>query len=103
MLPHLRWTEKAREDLLDIYAMIGRVQPAAAERYFDRIEAKATLLTALPRIGVRRSDIRPGLRMLVQAPYLILYRIEPETDEGEVSMIEIVRVVDGRRELTPLF
>ena len=67
------------------------------------VEAKATLLTALPRIGVRRPDIRSGLRMLVQAPYLILYRIEPDTDEGEVSMIEIVRVVDGRRELTHLF
>ena len=103
MLPRLRWTDKARDDLLDIYIAIGRAQPAAAERYFDRIEAKATLLTALPRIGVRRTDIRPGLRMLVQAPYLILYRVEPDTDEGEVSVVEIVRVVDGRRELTHLF
>lgn len=103
MLPRLRWTPQAREDLLNIYATIGRAQPATAERYFDRIEAKVTLLTALPRIGVHRSDIRPGLRMLVQAPYLILYRIEPDTDEGEVLMIEIVRVVDGRRELAQLF
>lgn len=40
--------------------------------------------------------------MLVQAPYLILYRIEPDTDEGVVALVEIVRVVDARRELTHL-
>jgi plasmid stabilization system protein ParE len=31
--------------LLEIYVMIGLEQPAAAERYFDRIEAKANLLS----------------------------------------------------------
>lgn len=83
--------------------LIGLEQPAAAERYFDRIEAKTNLLVSQPRMGVRRPDIRPAMRMLVEAPYLIMYRTEPDTDEGPIEMIEIVRVVDGRRELANLF
>src|SRR5260221_10690905 len=95
----LHWTAQAREDLLDIYVLIGVEQPAAAEHYFDRIEAKTVLLTSQPRMGVARPDIRPGLRMLVESPYLIMYRIEPDTDEGPVAVVEIVRIVDGRCEL----
>jgi toxin ParE1/3/4 len=37
--------------------------------------------------------------MLAERPYLILYEITPDTDEGAVETIEIVRVVDGRRDL----
>ncbi|AXK79679.1 type II toxin-antitoxin system RelE/ParE family toxin [Pseudolabrys taiwanensis] len=103
MAPRLYWTNQAREDLLDIYVLIGLEQPAAAERYFDRIEARAALLVSQPRMGVRRPDIRQAMRMLVEAPYLILYRTEPDTDDGPVEMIEIVRVVDGRRELSHIF
>ena len=83
--------------------MIGLEQPAAAERYFDRIEGKARLLKSQPRMGVRRSDIRPSMRMLVEAPYLILYRTDPDTDEGSVTTVEIVRVIDGRRDLRGIF
>ncbi|MBI5129108.1 MAG: type II toxin-antitoxin system RelE/ParE family toxin [Rhodopseudomonas palustris] len=99
----LTWTKAARDDLLDIYEAIARDQQATAERIFDRIEAKVALLGTQPRMGVRRRDIRPALRMLVEAPYLILYRTEPDTDEGPLQGVEIVRVVDGRRNLTALF
>src|ERR1700742_1034531 len=81
----LVWSNQARNDLLDIYVMIGLEQPAAAERYFDRIEAKAELLKSQPRMGVRRSDIRPSMRMLVEAPYLLLYRTDPDIDEGPIG------------------
>lgn len=103
MPTELVWSREARSDLLDMYVMIGVEQPAAAERYFDRIEAKTHLLQAQPRMGVRRSDIRPSTRMLVEAPYLILYRTEPDTDDGPVGVVEIIRVVDGRRDLAGLF
>ncbi len=99
----LTWTRQARADLLDIYALIGHEQPIAAERYFDRIETVANLLRDQPRLGVRRPDIATGLRMLVERPYLILYRLEPDTDEGVVAYAEIVRVVDSRRDLPRLF
>ncbi|WP_313906200.1 hypothetical protein [Rhizobium leguminosarum] len=41
--------------------------------------------------------------MLVEAPYVILYETHPDTDEGEVQAVEIVRVVDGRGDLAALF
>ncbi|WGD50976.1 type II toxin-antitoxin system RelE/ParE family toxin [Bradyrhizobium sp. CB1650] len=103
MPTELVWSNQARTDLLDIYVMIGLEQPAAAERYFDRIEAKAELLRSQPRMGVRRSDIRPSMRMLVESPYLLLYRTDPDTDEGPVGAVEIIRVIDGRRDLHGIF
>jgi toxin ParE1/3/4 len=54
-------------------------------------------------MGVRRSDIRAAARMLVEAPYVILYETIPDSDEGPVAAVEIVRVVDGRRDLASLF
>jgi toxin ParE1/3/4 len=103
MPTELIWSNQARTDLLEIYVMIGLEQPAAAERYFDRIEDKARLLKSQPRMGVRRADIRPSMRMLVEAPYLILYRTDPDTEEDPVSTVEIIRVIDGRRDLGGIF
>ena len=103
MPTELVWSNQARTDLLDIYVLIGIEQPAAAERYFDRIEAKARRLQSQPRMGVRRSDIRPSMRMLVETPYLILYRTDPDSDEGPIGAVEIIRVIDGRRDLAGLF
>jgi toxin ParE1/3/4 len=103
MPTELVWSNQARADLLEIYVMIGLAQPAAAERYFDRIEDKAGLLKSQPRMGVRRTDIRPFMRMLVEAPYLILYRTDPDADEGPVRIVEIIRIIDGRRNLSGIF
>lgn len=103
MATKLVWSSQARNDLLDIYVMIGLEQQAAAERYFDRIEASCQLLKSQPRMGVRRTDIRASMRMLVEAPYLILYRTDPDTEEGPVGVVEIIRVVDGRRDLSGIF
>jgi len=41
--------------------------------------------------------------MLVEGPYLILYETRPDGDEGSVDEVEIVRIVDGRRNLKNLF
>jgi toxin ParE1/3/4 len=104
MMPaKLVWSNQARTDLLEIYTMIGLEQPAAAERYFDRIENKVRLLATQPRMGVRRPDIHPSMRMLVEAPYLILYRTDPDTNDGHVYRAEIIRIVDGRRDLRGIF
>jgi toxin ParE1/3/4 len=43
------------------------------------------------------------MRIFVEHPYLILYETHPDTDEGPVSAVEIVRIVDGRRNLKDLF
>jgi toxin ParE1/3/4 len=41
--------------------------------------------------------------MLVEGVYLILYEIHPDTDEGPVDAIEIVRVMHGHRDLRRIF
>jgi toxin ParE1/3/4 len=97
------WTPQAREDLLEIYLTIGVDNPTAAERFCAALEAKTNLLASQPRLGPRRPDIRQPARLLVERPYLILYQIHPDTDDGPVDRVEIVRVVDGRRDLTSLF
>jgi toxin ParE1/3/4 len=61
------------------------------------------MLREQPRLGPRRADIRPTLRVLVEGPYLILYETAPDSDEAVVEQIDIVRVVDGRRDLAALF
>lgn len=99
----LLWTPQAREDLLEIYRLIGLEQPAAAERIFDRIEGKAQRLADYPRMGMLRADIRPAVRMLVEGPYLLLYEIWPDSDEGRIESVEIVRIIDGRRDLKNVF
>jgi toxin ParE1/3/4 len=97
------WTPRAGEDLLQIYLNIGADNPGAAERFFSAVEAKAHLLAAQTRIGVRRPEIRPSTRILVEGPYLILYETHPDTDAGPVAEVEIVRIVHGRRDVPGLF
>jgi len=53
--------------------------------------------------GERHPEIFPSARMLVEAPYIILYETVPDTDGGTIRSVEIVRVIDGRRDLKTLF
>lgn len=99
----LLWTPQAREDLLDIYVTIGLDNPSAAERVYSAIEEKAILLLGYPRLGVRRAEIAPAARMLVEGVYLLLYETHPDSDDGPVDEIEIVRVVHGHRDLSHVF
>jgi plasmid stabilization system protein ParE len=49
-----------------------------------------------PQIGALRNDIRRGMRMLVEGNYL-LYGYDSRKDE-----VDLVAVIDGRRELSCL-
>jgi len=99
----LVWTPQAREDLIEIYTYIGLDNPSAAERIFIAIRGKAESLAGYPQLGARRHDIRPSTRILVEGPYLILYETHPDCDEGGIDAVEIVRIVDGRRNFKSLF
>jgi toxin ParE1/3/4 len=103
MRPVLLWTPQAREDLLEIYVTIGMDNPSAAERLYTAMEEKATLLVRYPRMGVRRPDIATSARMLVEGVYLLLYETHPDSDDGTVDEVEIVRVVHGHRDLANIF
>jgi toxin ParE1/3/4 len=77
--------------------------PRAATRIVRALGRKIDLLAEFPRIGTHRPDIRPQMSMLVQRPYLVLYEIHPDANGAVVDTVEIVRVIDGRRDLRRLF
>jgi toxin ParE1/3/4 len=54
------------------------------------------MLKEHPRAGRARDEIRPGLRSVASRPYVVFYRIRSDT-------AEIVRVLDGRRDLDEIF
>ncbi len=101
-LVNLIWQPQALQDVREIYIRIGLEQPQAAERFFDAFERKARLLLEQPRLGMRRPEIRPSARMLVEAPFVMLYETVPDSDDGVIDTVNIVRVVDGRRDLKAL-
>ena len=91
------YSHAARADLVDIWVHIAKDDPAAADRQIDRIEAAITNLRTFPRIGHVRDDAGPGVRLVLQDSYLVIYRYR----EGDALVI-IERVVHGRRNLQGL-
>ena len=88
----VRHTRRARADLLDIWLEIASKNPAAADRLYDRLEARVKVLGKYPEIGAARSDIAAEARMLVEGSYLILYRIRADD-------VQVVRVLYGARDI----
>ena len=90
-LPIIR-TDRADEDLIDIWASIAADNPTAADRVLDAIEARWQQLAHHPYSGMARNDIAPDIRHLVVGQYLTLYRVSDEC-------IEVLRVLHGRRKI----
>jgi len=90
-LPIIR-TDRADEDLIDIWASIAADNPTAADRVLDAIEARWQQLAHHPYSGMARNDIAPNIRHLVVGQYLTLYRVSDEC-------VEVVRVLHGRRKI----
>ncbi len=91
-------SNRAEADLRDIWRSIAIHNPDAADRILLGLDERLQLLRLFPRLGPVRSDIRKGLRMLVEGNYLLLYEYHGRRDE-----VIVVAVVDGRRELSGLF
>lgn len=91
-MPQVRHTTRARRDLIGIWLEINEVNPAAAAKLYDRLEARVEILRRFPAAGPARPDIAPEARALAELPYLILYRLVPEG-------VQIVRVLHGARQI----
>jgi toxin ParE1/3/4 len=89
---------RAEAELRQVWRYIAAENAAAADRLLLRIDEKLQVLRDFPEIGRLREDIRPGLRMLVEGNYLLLYEHDKSNDA-----VELVAVVDGRRDLSELF
>jgi toxin ParE1/3/4 len=89
-------SEKAREDLLQIFSYVAERNQLAAENIIEAIDAKFGQLSRLPYIGRERTSLADGLRSVVVRMYLIFYTVEHER-------IFIVRVIDGRMDVDEEF
>jgi toxin ParE1/3/4 len=90
----VRFTCRAREDLLDIWLYVARRSSGAiADQICDRIEERCRRLREHPQIGRPRPEIAEGARAPVIERWLALYRLR---DNGA----QVVRIVDGSRDLT---
>jgi toxin ParE1/3/4 len=99
------YTRRAEDELRAIwrYIAVDNDNEPAADRILLAISKKIELLREHPRLGPRRSDIAEGARAIIERHFLVLYETHPDTDEGLVETVEIVSIVDGRRDLTELF
>jgi toxin ParE1/3/4 len=91
-------SKRPESDLRDIWRYLAGDNQGAADRLLLRIDERIQVLRRFPLIGPMRNDIRRGMRMLVQGNYLLLYEYDARRDE-----VEIVAVIDGRRELSGLY
>jgi toxin ParE1/3/4 len=91
----VRYTRRARRDLLEIWEWIASDNPSIADRVYDAIEVRCGSLRSRPQLGRPRPEVGEGARSLVIKRWIAFYRI---VGDG----VQVVRIVDGARDLTKL-
>ncbi len=89
-------SERADDDLHEIYNHLLPLNPQAARDQIAGINEKFRQLVRFPFIGRERASLAAGLRSVVLGPKVIFYLV---TDDRVV----IVRVLDGRMDLDEEF
>ena len=95
MTREVRLSRAAREDIGQIWDYLAVENPGAADRLLVRLDARFQVLLQFPEAGTARPDIDENVRMLVEHPYVILYRILP-------NVVQIVRILHGARDIGTL-
>lgn len=96
MAAPVRLSGRARADLLEIWLYLAEDDAGTADDWVNKLQARMKILGMFPEAGQARPDIGPGARALVEAPYVILYRLER-------NAARVVRVLHGARNLPALF
>jgi toxin ParE1/3/4 len=75
----IRWQDDAINDLIQVRRFIAMDNPSAAARVANRIRSAVPELAMQPGMG--RPGRVPGTRerVLVDAPYIIAYRVEEDS------------------------
>lgn len=93
---HLVISEKAREDLNDIWQYITLDSMENVDNFVDLIYEKCADLAAFPEMGRRRDELLPGIRSLPVKRYVVFYRIKED-------YIEIARILSAYRNMGSVF
>jgi toxin ParE1/3/4 len=92
----IRVSGEAKADLDEIWLYITQDNPDAADKYIRAIVSRFPTLASMPLMGRQREELSPRLRSFPVGRHVIFYR---PLDNG----VEIARVLDGARDLPPLF
>jgi plasmid stabilization system protein ParE len=92
------WSPEARADLSDIWTYYAdNTGRHTADDIIRSIGAALNVINDHPYAGRSRNEVRTGLRSIPARPHVIFYRV------GTSDTSEIVRILDERRDLDPLF
>ena len=93
----IAWSPEARSDLSEIWNYYANAAGRqTANKIVREIEQACALLRGYPFAGRARDEVRPGFRSIAVAPHIVFYRVRN-------GVAEIVRVLDGRRDLDSIF
>jgi toxin ParE1/3/4 len=91
------WSSVALADLDEIWTYYeGVAGRNTAEKIIREIGEAISVIEDHPFAGRSRNELRSGLRSLSVRPHVIFYRVIDD-------MPEIVRVLDGRRDIDEMF
>jgi len=89
----LRWTDRARRDLIDIGRYIARDKPGAARRWVERLGRRAQAAALHPLSGRKVPEVgEDHAREVLIGKYRIVYEIQKKE-------IRILTVFEGHRRL----
>ena len=87
----LRWTDRARRDLLAISRYIAQDDPLTARRWVERLRERARQAAGRPRAGRVVPELqRDDIREVFLRTYRIVYRIRK-------GAIDVLTVFEGHR------
>ena len=84
--------ESAAADLDGIFNWISENSPRAAADLVRRVRARINRLGIRGLAHIGRPGLVEGTRELIEAPYIIVYRVDEATDE-----IAVLAIVHGAR------
>ena len=94
----VEWSPEALGDLAEIWNYhLNNAGREAANNVVRQIDKACRLLQEHPLAGRARDEVRPRLRSFAAAPHVVFYRVNQD------RVAQIVRVLDGRRDLEEIF
>ena len=87
----LRWTLRARRQLVDIGRFIAQDKPGAARRWVEMLRRRAADAAERPLAGRPVPELdREDLREVIVRGYRIIYRVNKD-------LVEVLAVFEGHR------
>lgn len=96
IMPKLRRSKTAAEDLKSIWRYIADRNQTAADKHNLLLEEKVRLLAKMPELGTCVPELGTDLRFFTVGVYVIVYRATSEN-------VTIVRILHGARDFKALF